>query len=349
MKASGTPARDRSNECRIARLGVAPIPVGAWPSIIVVTASLVLLGSCGSPAYSRHGANHNDGGPGGSGGGIGSTGGSGGIFGTGGTAAASGGSGPIATGGAIGTGGGTSTGGAASTGGSTASGGSIGTGGSTPTGGAIGTGGSTPTGGAASTGGPTASGGSVGTGGRVATGGSLGTGGSASGGATSTGGISGAAGAPTTDGAQYNFESTIQSWGMATGDGSFTSITRDTSRHFAGLASLAGAITATNAATYQLLVLPPAIPAGATVTFHLFVPTDAAIDWVQPYLQENGTSTPTFRWTGNYTLATGISLGTWTTLMVVVPTPVAPLVSLGVQFHTSAAWTGTVYIDSINW
>jgi len=40
----------------------------------------------------------------------------------------------------------------------------------------------------------------------------------------------------------------------------------------------------------------------------------------------------------------------WNTLTVTVPSnAVTPLNSLGVQFSTNGAWTGTCYVDSISW
>ncbi len=270
--------------------------------------------------------------------------GSGGITGTGGSGSGGVGTGGVGTGGSAtgGSGtGGAATGGSGTGGRGTGGAGTAGTGtGGTATGGS-GTGGR-GTGGAGT--GGAATGGS-GTGGR-GTGGS-GTGGAGTGGAATGGRGTGGAGTggAATDSAHYNFESSVQSWAMATGSAAFTSIARDTSRRFMGQSSLAAGIAATAAATYQLSVIPsPAIPAGATVTFHIFIPTGAALDWIQPYVQEVG---PAYTWTGNYAQPPP-TFGAWTTLTVSVPAA-ANIGALGVQFHTSAAWTGTVYVDSVGW
>ncbi|MES1171863.1 MAG: hypothetical protein ABUL77_01390, partial [Bacteroidota bacterium] len=169
----------------------------------------------------------------------------------------------------------------------------------------------------------------------------------ATGGAATGGAATG--GAPV-DTSRYNFEMSTQAWTMAAGTTAFTTIARDTIRHYMGEASLSGTITATGVSTYQLLVNPlPAVPAGATVTFRVFVPSGAAIDWIQPYVQEGPTSTPAYRWTGTYTTAASIASGAWTTVLVEVPTPATAIAALGVQFHTSGAWTGMVSVDSVNW
>ena len=312
--------------------------LGRWGAAWVVAAGLLVAvgfgasSGCGSPEYARLGPSGGDGASDfGASGGFGSGGvpqrsggasGSGGLPASGGTGGeASGGSGSagVASGGRSGTGAADGSADSGNAGTPDAGSGGAASGGRAATGGA-GTGGAN-------------------TGGRVATGGSS-TGGAATGGAGTGGAGSGGA----TDSARYNFESSTQSWGMPSGTPMFTSVTRDTSRRFAGTASLAGAITATGAAIYQLQVTPsPALPAGAVVTAHIYVPTGSTVDWLQLFLQE--TVSP-YTWTGS---AVSFTAGTWNTLTVNVPTSGSPIGSLGVQVHLTGAWTGTVYIDSVNW
>jgi len=222
--------------------------------------------------------------------------------------------------------GGSGSGGGAATGG-------MGTGGAGT--GGVGTGGA-GTGGAATGGAGSGGAGTGGAAGAPTGSGGAGTGGAATGGA-GTGGASG-------DTARYNFETNTQSWAMASGTSTFTSITRDTTRHYAGMASLAGAITATGASLYQLRVMPgTTVPAGKVVTAQVYIPTGAAIDTIQLYVQEGA---PNYAWTGT---AVSYTAGTWTTLMVTVPTSGGAINALGIEFHVTGAWTGTVYIDSVNW
>lgn len=248
-----------------------------------------------------------------------------------------GGSGP-ASGGAGGQAGGT-----ASTGGATDSGGAPagGMGGAPATGGA----GASPggnrgvgaSGGAAGAGTPPGSGGAAG----------LGAGGSAGAGS----GAAGAGGGSILDPAQYNFEASTQGWGMSSGAGIFTAIGRSTAIKFAGVSSLEGAFTTVGNETFQLLIMPPpSIAAGTVVTFHVFLPVGASVDWVMPYLQQGANSVPDpYYWTGAFTLAANFVFGAWNTIPVQLPVPADSVFSLGVQFHTSGPWTGSIYVDSVRW
>jgi len=305
--------------------------------------ALLLIVGCGSPIYVRtatfdggpfldgaveQGGNGSGGTPAGSGGTGGR--GSGGILGGSGGAGGNGGALATGTGGAgaggKNSGGGGATGGAETSGSGGSAGSSAGTGGMTATGGAA-------TGGGGATGGK-ASGGGGATGGK-------GSGGSGTGGAT---GGSGAGGAVVADTARYNFESSVQSWAAPTGTPAFASISISTAQHAAGQSSLAGAIAASAAATYQLYVQPTAsIAAGTTLTFHIFYPTGAPIGWVQPYGQEGG---PNFTWYGTSRM---VPAGMWNTLTVAIPSTGGAVSSLGVQFNLTASWTGTVYVDAVTW
>jgi hypothetical protein len=152
------------------------------------------------------------------------------------------------------------------------------------------------------------------------------------------------------DTAQYNFETSTQGWAMSAGAGVFTSITRSTVLRFAGMSSLEGALTTVGNEVFQLLITPPAIAPGTVVTFHVFFPTNASVDWVMPYVQQGATSVPTaYLWTGAYTAAADFVLGAWNTIPVQVPNPATAVFSLGVQFHTAGPWTGSVYVDSVGW
>jgi hypothetical protein len=213
------------------------------------------------------------------------------------------------------------------------------------TGGTVGSGG-------AGTGGQ-ASGGVVGSGGAGS--GGRGTGGGATAGTAGMGqggaGIGGAGGrgsGGTGDTARYSFEGDVQGWANGTFPGltRFAAIATSTTQRFAGGSSLAGTINSTGVATYNVTAAPPvpAIPAGATITFHVYVPAGALVDYVQPYIQE---SAPSYRWTG-----TGIVIpqAVWNTLTVTTPNPILPIAFLGIQFVTlPGTWSGTVYVDSVNY
>jgi hypothetical protein len=55
-----------------------------------------------------------------------------------------------------------------------------------------------------------------------------------------------------------------------------------------------------------------------------------------------------WKWTGSWKAIGSLKLGAWNTVTVQVPSDAALLSSLGVQFTTSGTYSGTVYIDSVN-
>ncbi|MES1171948.1 MAG: hypothetical protein ABUL77_01815 [Bacteroidota bacterium] len=156
------------------------------------------------------------------------------------------------------------------------------------------------------------------------------------------------------DTAKYNFEmAMVQGWASGGATDVLTSVMSSTAQKFAGTSSLAANITAPAAAvesySAEINIAPPVVIAPATVmTFHVFVPADAPIDWIQPFIQEDVTYS--FITGGAYRSAAQIAKGGWTNIELMVPaTVVNPIYKIGVQIHNTAAWTGTVYIDSVNW
>lgn len=148
---------------------------------------------------------------------------------------------------------------------------------------------------------------------------------------------------PTGDTATYNFERDTQ--GFTRSGAPIVSVTRSTAQKFAGVASLAVRITGSGSPSVS--VASPSTPAGATVTFRIFIPTGARIAWVQPYVLQGAAGGWT--WTGNYQPIASLRTGTWNTLTVNVPANAAALSSLGVQFGTSGTYDGTVFIDSVSY
>ena len=148
----------------------------------------------------------------------------------------------------------------------------------------------------------------------------------------------------TADTAQYNFESGAQSW---TSSGSpITGVASSTAKASAGAASLAVSFNGA-AGQQQAFVLSPVVPAGKTVTFHVWIPSGSAVSAVQPYVLQGASGGWT--WTGNWQAVSSLTPGAWNTLTVTVPANAQPLYSLGVQFTTNATWTGTCYVDSVSW
>ncbi|HEY3783127.1 MAG TPA: glycoside hydrolase family 44 protein [Fimbriimonadaceae bacterium] len=148
------------------------------------------------------------------------------------------------------------------------------------------------------------------------------------------------------DTSQYNFETSAQGW--TTSGGLVGTPATSATEHFVGYQSLAVPITATKSDSQNAYVLSPTAPAGATVTFHVWIPSGCLLSAIQPYVQQGASGGWTF--TGTYTALSALKTNAWNTITVTVPTnAVTPLYELGVEFDSSVAWTGTCYVDSVSW
>ncbi|MGO8838034.1 MAG: cellulase family glycosylhydrolase [Limisphaerales bacterium] len=144
----------------------------------------------------------------------------------------------------------------------------------------------------------------------------------------------------TTDLAQFNFESSSQGW---TGGGGIVSgVATSTAQHYAGNQSLAVNFNGSSSGTASPSVGNVAVVPGTTITFHVWIPSGSKVTTLQPYIQDHN-NTWSSSWYGSFTA------NAWNTLTLTVPAnAVSPLNALGVQFFTSAAWTGTCYIDAVS-
>jgi len=183
--------------------------------------------------------------------------------------------------------------------------------------------------------------GSTGAGGASGAGGSGGAGGSAGAGGGGTGGGTGGS-TGSGDSARYNFESSAQGW-FATG--SATSVTSSSDRAFAGTSSLKVTLSGTGSG-YAKLASPP-IPAGALVTFHVWLPTGNTLASVQPYVLQGPSGN--WAWTGNWQSAAQLHAGAWNTLTVQVPSNAAALAEVGVELTLNGTTSTTAYVDAVNY
>ena len=143
------------------------------------------------------------------------------------------------------------------------------------------------------------------------------------------------------DPAQFNFETDPQRW--AASGSQIAGVATSTAEHFAGRQSLAVNFNGTAADSSSVSVGDVAVTAGTTITFHVWIPSDSQITTLQPSLQDYNWAW-TSSWYGNLTA------NAWNTITLTVPpAAVTPLQQLGIQFTTSAAWSGTCYIDSVAW
>jgi hypothetical protein len=145
------------------------------------------------------------------------------------------------------------------------------------------------------------------------------------------------------DTARYNFESDAQSWfGTAV-----SSVARSTDRAFAGSGSLK-VVLGSAAGDSSAKVANPAIPAGATVTFHVWIPAGSTLTAVQPYVLQGAAGA--WAWTGSWRAASSLQAGNWNTITVAVPANAAALAEAGVMFTLSGASNGAAaYVDSVTW
>jgi hypothetical protein len=144
----------------------------------------------------------------------------------------------------------------------------------------------------------------------------------------------------TADLALFNFESGSQGW---TGGGGIVSgVATSTAQHYAGNQSLAVNFDGSSSGTASPSVGGVAVVPGSTITFNVWIPSGSKVTALQPFLQDHNYTWSSI-WYGSFTA------NAWNTLALTVPTnAVSPLQSLGVQFFTSAGWTGTCYIDSVS-
>ena len=142
----------------------------------------------------------------------------------------------------------------------------------------------------------------------------------------------------------YGFEDGTQGW--ASGGNPISKVTSSADQKFAGAHALALTFTG-GQGTQDVKVADPPVPAGRLITFQIWVPAGHPLVFVQPFLLQNGAGN--WAWKGDWHSASKLSPGAWSAVTLQVPPNSAPLAQLGLQFATNAAWTGTIYVDSISW
>jgi hypothetical protein len=146
----------------------------------------------------------------------------------------------------------------------------------------------------------------------------------------------------------YHFEcGRTQNWTFNPG-GLVSSVASSTARAHSGRSSLAVNLSASAAGTWGVWSnASPKPGAGQTVQFRVFVPAGGAISAVQAFVKEGASGN--WRWTRTYRPITELTVGAWNTIAVTVPADAQPLDSLGVEFATNAAWTGSAFVDAVEW
>ena len=153
------------------------------------------------------------------------------------------------------------------------------------------------------------------------------------------------------DPTKFNFETGTQRW--STSGAHIAGIATSSAQRVAGKQSLAVNFKGTSAGTASVELSDVVLPVGATVTFHVWVPAGHQVTAIEPYLQD-------YNWARTAGLPGNLTAGAWNTLTLTVPptyqdkdnvtqATFTPLKRLGLRIATGAAWTGTIYIDSIHW
>ena len=143
------------------------------------------------------------------------------------------------------------------------------------------------------------------------------------------------------DPAKFHFETDTQLWTATAGQ--ISSVATSTAQHYAGKRSLAVSFSNAAAGSSQIELNDVVVPAGATITYHVWVPAGGQVTAIEPYLQD-------YNWAYLSTPTTSFTAGAWNTLTLTVPaSALTPLKRLGLKMTTAAGFTGTVYVDSINW
>ncbi len=143
------------------------------------------------------------------------------------------------------------------------------------------------------------------------------------------------------DPAKYNFETDPQGW--TAGSGFIAGVTTSTVQHYSGNQSLAINFNGAAGGTADVYLSNVVVPAGATITLHVWIPGGSTVTGINLNLQD-------YNWNFSGSNYGSLSSDAWNTLTLTVPVnDTTPLQRLDIQFTTSAAWTGTVYIDSIQW
>jgi hypothetical protein len=143
------------------------------------------------------------------------------------------------------------------------------------------------------------------------------------------------------DPAHFNFETDSQRW--SAGGSPIAGVATSTAQRFAGNQSLAVNFNGSTGGTSSANLNDAAVTAGTTITFHVWIPSGSKITAVEPYLQD-------YNWGWTSSWYGSLTANAWNTITLTVPpTATTPLKLLGIRFTTSAAWTGTCYIDSVSW
>lgn len=143
------------------------------------------------------------------------------------------------------------------------------------------------------------------------------------------------------DPAQSHFETDPQGW--YGGGGIISGVTDSTVQKYAGNRSLGVNFNSASSGNSSITLNDVPAPAGATITFRVWLPSGHKISTIEPIVQD-------YNWGWSQSWYGGFTANAWNTLTVTVPsTATIPLKRLNLKFTTNGGWTNTCYVDSISW
>ena len=157
----------------------------------------------------------------------------------------------------------------------------------------------------------------------------------------------------TGDNSDINFEDgTLQ--GFTTNDSTLSQMTVTNEKAFKGTRSLAWTVNATTDGKADIVVNSnePVVAPGGTMTFRVWVPEDALIKTIQPYVMPHDATWDTVEWCSAWSSFELLKKGQWNEFVVSIPpNSNTDLVQqqFGIQVETSEEGTFTLYVDSIDW
>ena len=151
--------------------------------------------------------------------------------------------------------------------------------------------------------------------------------------------------APPAAGQTYDFETGTD--GFSSRGAVSAGVSSSTAQAFAGTHALAVQINSGSAGKVQIAVTNPAVPAGATLTFQLWLPAAAQVTSVQVFAQE--TQVNNWRWNAQWRSASVLTRGAWNTLSFTMPAGSGAVQSLGVELELTGAVNTTAYVDATGW
>jgi hypothetical protein len=155
------------------------------------------------------------------------------------------------------------------------------------------------------------------------------------------------------DNSDINFEDgTLQ--GVTTSDTSVSSLSVTNTKAFKGAHALKWDISSTagGKADIQVNSSTAVVTPGKSITFRIWIPSDAPIDSLQPFLMPHDATWSKVEWNSAWTAYGSTTKNDWNEFVVTLPTTTNTDLTqqqFGIQIGTTAAANFTVYVDSIDW